>query len=107
MSKSRTIYVCSACGAETPQWFGKCPSCSVYGTLEEQLVNSNNGSFTRSGWQSQSRQNGQRIGPAQPRASVLFSQITNEEQPRFDSGYGELDRVLGGGIVPGSLVLHT
>jgi DNA repair protein RadA/Sms len=105
MAKPRTIYICSSCGGESSQWFGKCPSCSVYGTLEEQIVNLNNGSFTRAGWQSQSRQQAQNNAPAKPRASLLFSQITNEEQPRFDSGYGELDRVLGGGIVPGSLVL--
>jgi DNA repair protein RadA/Sms len=62
-------------------------------------------SFTRAGWQSQSRQKITSVVTAQPRASVRFSEITHEEQPRFDSGYGELDRVLGGGIVPGSLVL--
>lgn len=105
MAKTRTIYICNSCGSESSQWFGKCPSCNVYGTLEEQVVNPNNGNFTRSGWQSQSRQQAASNAPAKPRVSLLFSQITNEEQPRFDSGYSELDRVLGGGIVPGSLVL--
>ena len=105
MAKTRTIYICSNCGSESSQWFGKCPSCNVYGTLEEEVIPSNNSSFTRAGWQSQSRKQLHNNTPAKPRVSVLFSQITNEEQPRFDSGYGELDRVLGGGIVPGSLVL--
>lgn len=106
MPKSRTIYVCSACGAESPQWFGRCPSCGTYNTLEEQVINSSApASIGRSGWQSSTRTNGKATGPAQPRISVKFSQITQEDQARFDSGYGELDRVLGGGIVPGSLVL--
>ena len=105
MAKTKTVYICSNCGSESAQWFGKCPSCSVYGTLEEEVIPSGNGSFTRAGWQSQSRKQLHNNAPAKPRVSVLFSQITNEEQPRFDSGYGELDRVLGGGIVPGSLVL--
>lgn len=104
MPKARTIYICNACGAESSQWFGKCPSCGVYGTLEEEIVNTNNNN-NRAGWQSPSRKKQQSPVAAKPRVSVLFSQITNEEQPRFDSGYGELDRVLGGGIVPGSLVL--
>ena len=59
----------------------------------------------RTGWQSNNRTNGSAKGPAQPRISVKFSEITQGEQARFPSGYGEFDRVLGGGIVPGSLVL--
>ncbi|MGK7877590.1 MAG: DNA repair protein RadA [Xenococcaceae cyanobacterium] len=105
MPKSRTIYVCSECGAESPQWFGKCQSCGVYGTLEEQVVTPNSPGINRVGWQSTTRQNGKSTNSAQPRVSLRFSQITNDVQSRFDSGYGELDRVLGGGIVPGSLVL--
>ncbi|MGI0482763.1 DNA repair protein RadA [Geminocystis sp. CENA526] len=106
MGKARTVYICSSCGAESSQWFGKCPSCGVYGTLEEEICNnSNNGNFSRAGWQSQSRNQAKKETPAQPRISVKFSDITEEEQPRINSGYHELDRVLGGGIVPGSLVL--
>jgi DNA repair protein RadA/Sms len=105
MAKNRTIYTCNACGAESPQWFGKCPSCGVYGTLEEQVINSNSSLVSRGGWQSSTRSHGKSPTPAQPRISVRFSEITQGEQSRFASGYGELDRVLGGGIVPGSLVL--
>lgn len=106
MAKSRTIYVCNACGAESPQWFGKCPSCQIYGSLEEQVVTANlPGGISRSGWQLAPRPDGQPSGTAQPRTSVRFSQITQQEQARFPSGYAELDRVLGGGVVPGSLVL--
>jgi DNA repair protein RadA/Sms len=108
MAKSRTIYICTACASESPQWFGKCPNCGTYGTLEEQmLTNANNNPLAnRAGWQSNTRSNGKvAAGPAQPRISQRFSQITQLEQMRFESGYGELDRVLGGGIVPGSLIL--
>ena len=106
MVKSRTIHVCSACGAESPQWFGKCPSCGVYGTLEEQVINfSPSGGISRGGWQSNTRLQNTSTTPPKPRISVPFSEITQEEQPRFPSGYEELDRVLGGGVVPGSLVL--
>lgn len=108
MAKPRSVYICSSCGSESSQWFGKCPSCNVYGTLEEEIVNSNsngNGSFSRAGWQSQSRQQNKPETEAKPRASVLFADISQEEQPRINSGYHELDRVLGGGLVPGSLIL--
>jgi DNA repair protein RadA/Sms len=105
MSKPRTIYVCSECGSESPQWFGKCPSCAVYGTLEEQTTNTNSANFSRGGWQSAIRSTDKIKSPAQPRSSLLFSQINTQNQERFASGYEELDRVLGGGIVPGSLVL--
>ncbi|MBL1209471.1 DNA repair protein RadA [Geminocystis sp. GBBB08] len=105
MAKTRTVYICSSCGAESSQWFGKCPSCNVYGTLEEQIINGNNNGNARAGWQSQSNNHQKKPTSAQPRISVKFSDITEEEQPRMNSGYQELDRVLGGGIVPGSLVL--
>jgi DNA repair protein RadA/Sms len=105
MSKSKTIYICSECGAESPQWMGRCSSCGAYATLEEQMMASNPTAAVRSGWQSNTRTNGKSVGNAQPRISVKFSDITDRTQTRFDSGFGELDRVLGGGIVPGSLVL--
>ncbi|WP_373480828.1 DNA repair protein RadA [Geminocystis sp.] len=105
MAKTRTVYICNACGTESSQWFGKCPSCHVYGTLEEQILNGNANGNNRAGWQSQSNNNNRKPTTPQPRISVKFSDITEQEQPRMLSGYHELDRVLGGGIVPGSLVL--
>lgn len=109
MAKPKTIYVCSACGAEHPQWFGKCPSCGTYGTLEEEIVNAA-GSGARGGWQSGKRSPqgegaGGRKKEPQARVSVPFAAIQDDVQARFPSGYNEFDRVLGGGIVPGSLVL--
>lgn len=107
MPKSRTYYVCNECGAESPQWFGKCPACSTYNSLEEQIETSAVALPSRGGLQSNPRLNGGKVGSkaAKPRASLTFAQITNRNEERWFSGYGELDRVLGGGIVPGSLVL--
>ena len=104
MAKTKTVYICNSCGAESAQWFGKCPSCDTYGTLDEVILNGN-GNFSRGGWQSNARPQQRNVIPAQPRISVRFADIKEEEQPRMNSGYQELDRVLGGGIVPGSLVL--
>ncbi len=106
MAKSKTIYICSECGAQSPQWYGKCPSCGIYNTLVEQQVIPNSSSLVnRGGWQSANTPNARGSSPPQPRVSVKFSQIAGDSTARFDSGYGELDRVLGGGVVPGSLVL--
>jgi DNA repair protein RadA/Sms len=107
MAKTRTVYICNSCGAESSQWFGKCPSCDVYGSLDEVIINgSSNGHFSRGGWQSNTRDHHRNVtAPAKPRTSVKFSEIQEEVQARMNSGYQELDRVLGGGIVPGSLVL--
>jgi DNA repair protein RadA/Sms len=105
MSKSKTIYICSECGAESPQWMGRCSSCGAYATLEEEMLVSNSSNTTRSGWQSNTRQNNTSTKNARPRISLKFSEIHDRAQSRFESGFGELDRVLGGGIVPGSLVL--
>ncbi len=101
MAKPRSLYVCNACGGDSPQWYGKCPSCGVYGSLQEQIINSNSSANSNRGIRSTS----QNSDPAQARASLKFSQIRDHDQTRYFSGYGELDRVLGGGIVPGALVL--
>ncbi len=106
MPKSRTVYVCSACGAESPQWFGRCPSCSEYGTIDEQTQLPEASSvINRGGWQSNTRSRRSSATEPAPRSSLRFSQISEDVQTRFTSGYDEFDRVLGGGVVPGSLVL--
>ncbi|NEO92558.1 MAG: AAA family ATPase, partial [Moorea sp. SIO3G5] len=106
MAKPKTLYVCNACGAESSQWFGKCPACGTYNSLDE-VAPPPPVKISRGGWQSNtySDNHDPRTGPAQPRSSLTFSEIVDTVQIRFPSGYGELDRVLGGGIVPGSLVL--
>lgn len=106
MPKPKTYYVCNECGAESPQWFGKCPACGTYNSLEEQLEKSSSSALPSRGGLQSNRLNGKSPSKtAKPRASLTFAQITDRDQPRWFSGYEELDRVLGGGIVPGSLVL--
>jgi DNA repair protein RadA/Sms len=97
----RTIYVCNECGADSMQWFGKCPNCEAYGSLFEQMPQANG----RGGLASKSNGSAGNGGQPHPLAALTFPQIVDGEEERWCSGFGELDRVLGGGIVPGSLVL--
>ena len=110
MPKPRTIYTCNQCGAESSQWFGKCPSCGSWDSLIEEISNdpsaANRSSANGSAWiREAGRSPWENKGPGQPRAAFKLSEISDEAVCRWTSGYGELDRVLGGGIVPGSLVL--
>ena len=108
MPKPKQIYVCGNCGAETGQWFGRCRECQQFNTISEEPINVTPKSSGSLGRQSSSR--GSLISSGnrdfgKPRISVKFSDISNDHLARFSSGFGELDRVLGGGVVPGSLVL--
>ncbi|MBD2610614.1 MAG: DNA repair protein RadA [Nostoc sp. ZfuVER08] len=109
MAKPKTFYVCNDCGAESPQWFGKCPACGTYNSLEEQIVIQSSVDIpTRggvSGWQSAPNNGKSSAKAPKQRASLTFDQISDRQVTRWESGYGELDRVLGGGVVPGSMVL--
>ena len=105
MAKAKQIYICNNCAAEYSQWFGLCKECNEFGTISEEPIEVSGGGYNRGGWQSGTRSNVRSAGVAQPRSSLKFSQIDNEVQERFPSGYSEFDRVLGGGVVPGSLVL--
>ncbi|MEP0870551.1 DNA repair protein RadA [Trichocoleus desertorum AS-A10] len=109
MPKTRSHYVCNQCAAESPQYFGKCPSCHAWNSLEEQVVKSNPAAATPIGLTATARLNGKKRASSttsvQARSSLTFEQISDHPQARVSSGYTELDRVLGGGIVPGSLVL--
>jgi DNA repair protein RadA/Sms len=109
MPKSRSLYVCSQCGAEFSQYFGKCLACEAWNTLQEQVVATSTASARSSSLStgrltSRSKRSTQ-SAPTQPKASLTLAQISDHPQPRLSSGYVELDRVLGGGIVPGSLIL--
>lgn len=109
MAKPKTYYVCIECGAESPQWLGKCPACDTYNSLEEQIAIQSSTDIPSRGvssWHSSKENNSKSsIKPAKPRASLTFDQISDRQVTRWESGYGELDRVLGGGVVPGSMVL--
>ncbi|OCR00042.1 DNA repair protein RadA [Nostoc sp. MBR 210] len=109
MPKPKTFYICNECGAESPQWFGRCPNCGTYNSLEEQIaIQSSVDVPTRGGvgsWHKEQNNGKSNAKPAKPRASLTFDQISDRQVTRWESGYGELDRVLGGGVVPGSMVL--
>jgi len=93
MAKSSTVFVCSECGATSPKWLGRCPSCQKYNTYVEEIINDGSSSSKTSG------------GIKTARTPQLLSQVKSENYTRIKSGIAELDTVLGGGIVPGSLVL--
>lgn len=94
--KIKSIYVCSTCGYEAAKWYGKCPNCGAWNTMIEGLkepvstTKRSTGSFSI----------GSVRGAVQP-----IREISLTEEPRYKTGVSELDRVLGGGIVKGSLIL--
>jgi DNA repair protein RadA/Sms len=95
MARPKNTYVCGNCGARTPQWQGQCPSCEAWNTLEL-AVSSIAGTGARVA----------RAGhPTGPSASRTVTEIAQESDLRAVTGIGELDRVLGGGLVAGSVVL--
>ena len=104
MPKAKTLYFCQSCGAEFRQWFGRCDKCGEYDTLQEQVVQPESAANPR-GLRPKSRAARRSPQDYRPQAALTFSKIQEGQQTRLPSGYGELDRVLGGGIVPGALVL--
>ncbi|WP_448527915.1 DNA repair protein RadA [Parathermosynechococcus lividus] len=98
MPKAKVLYICRKCGAESLQYFGRCPSCGQWNTLDEQVTSP---PTTESG----TRRSPRRSHLAQPLAAKPLAAIEEQAHPRSLSGFSELDRVLGGGIVVGSLVL--
>ncbi len=101
MPKDRTVYVCDYCGQESLKWVGKCPSCGKWNTMKEFTVRAENSgsSATRAALKAAGADMGKKPEP------VPVSDIRAEEEPRMDMGDAELNRVLGGGLVPGSLLL--
>lgn len=98
MAKSRTIFFCSSCGASSPKWVGKCPHCNEWNTYQEELVQKETATEEkRKSWSS-----GQK---AESVKAVSIQNIQSGKTQRMVAPDGELNRVLGGGIVPGSLVL--
>ncbi len=92
-AKTKTTYVCGSCGFESVKWYGKCPGCGEWNTMEEQLRETTSSKNT---------------GPSLVRSAARPIPITGldeTEEQRYHTGMSELDRVLGGGIVKGSLVL--
>ncbi|MBP8029196.1 MAG: DNA repair protein RadA, partial [Giesbergeria sp.] len=99
MSKDKTLYVCSDCGAASAKWLGKCPQCNAWNTLVESVAQDAGGaSKHRYG-------TAQFTGLAMAQEVTPLSAIEATDIARTPSGIDELDRVLGGGIVEGSVVL--
>ena len=87
MAKLTVQFVCTECGSAASRWLGRCPGCNAFGTLVEELAGAEGG------------------GGARPSAPVPLGEIETAESERIPTGVAELDRVLGGGLVPASLVL--
>lgn len=94
MAKAKTVFYCTSCGNETPRWQGRCPSCGAWNTIEEHIEKP-----AAPGVKAKSAPVGQSKRPQR------LSQVDADGETRFSTGMGELDRVLGGGAVAGSLVL--
>ena len=89
-TKTKNIFCCQECGYQSPKWLGRCPECQQWNTLVEEVLE---------------REPAHRRPDGPTAAPMRLSDIAGFEQPRFATGIGELDRVLGGGLVPGSVVL--
>ncbi len=97
MARISTRYTCQACGYSTPKWVGKCPECDAFNTFSEEKVvpQSKNSSFSSS----------RSSGPLSSTKPQALSDVEAHKTARLSTGMPEFDRVLGGGVVPGSLVL--
>lgn len=93
-NKTKSVYICSNCGYETPKWLGKCPECDEWATLEETIKEVQSASSLKSNAKS-----------LRSVTSFSLKDIQPDNELRYKTGMKELDRVLGGGIVKGSLVL--
>ena len=97
MGRAKSIYACRECGAQQPRWLGRCPECGGWSTLEEEAVGGPSAPATRLA-----------VDPAADAEAAKprrLAEIDADAVPRLESGIAELDRVLGGGFVPGSVTL--
>ena len=93
-SKIKSVYICNECGYESPKWYGKCPSCSEWNTMNEEIKeNTKHTAAVKS-----------RVISSYSRPDAI-NDITTDDEHRYNTGCKELNRVLGGGIVKGSLIL--
>lgn len=101
MAKDKTAYVCSNCGQESAKWIGKCPSCGQWNTFKEIRIAADTGTQA-------ARQAAVSVRAATDRNKnrpLFLHEISARDEPRMDMHDEELNRVLGGGLVPGSIVL--
>ena len=92
MAKAKTVFVCSDCGYESPKWLGKCPACNSWNTFYEEKIQNTS-------------QNGRNTKPKETTKPLKLNSVIGKEEIRTKSKVSELDRVLGGGLVKGSLIL--
>ena len=96
MSKApKTVFVCQECGSQSPKWLGRCGDCGAWNSLVEERPQEASAPSAA----------GHRYALAASSGARLYSDIQIEQHARLSTGIGEFDRVLGGGVVPGSLVL--
>jgi DNA repair protein RadA/Sms len=93
MAKNKTVFICQNCGAESPKWIGRCPSCKEWNTYHEEIIQGSGSRETAF------------IVTQEKRKPERLDDIKSDEFSRNKSGISELDRILGGGIVSGSLIL--
>src|SRR5215213_9777818 len=89
MSRARTVHRCSSCGAASPQWAGQCPTCNEWNTLVEEAV----------------QPVGRPVAVAGGQPALLVADVPTDERRPHPTGIAEVDRVLGGGLVPGSVTV--
>ena len=93
MAKVKSVYICSECGYESPKWYGKCPSCGEWNTMNEEIREAVKAAPKNT------------VSAASYMPPVQVKEISTTDEIRYRTGLNELDRVMGGGIVKGSLVL--
>lgn len=94
MAKTKTVYVCQQCGADSPKWIGKCPSCGEWNTYVEEVISRDSSNKSIAGGLITTKQK-----------PVKLHEVETTEEIRIDTSNNELNRVLGGGLVHGSLIL--
>ena len=99
MAKRKVAYVCSDCGSDHSKWQGQCGACGQWNTLQEFTVSASKSASVREGYA------GRAGGGMGVNKIVKLNDVSLEALPRFSSGMAEFDRVLGGGLVPGSVNL--
>jgi len=100
MGKTRTQFLCNHCGSVHPKWMGKCPDCGTWDALEEYKAPTPDARA-----EARMPGRGQTADITQGAQPLELGEIEDEENPRMPTGIGEFDRILGGGLVPGSVVL--
>ena len=103
MAKDKIQYVCSNCGQESPKWIGKCPACGQWNTFKEIRVASDTGTHAARSAAASLRSGS--VSHTKDNRALRLRDISSHDDPRIDMHDEELNRVLGGGLVPGSIVL--